>query len=764
MNISPTWPRHTLRRVVAAVQGCNEPFCMISRNRLEGPGALVPTFGTISDNLEPYRFAPGDGPELYMMVGRTHGAGMRVADVVGSRAVAVDLDEGLPVLCGRGQPLEPSLLVQTSPGRFHAVYLLNEDVDAEWMRRIAIALARRLGGDLAFARANQQMRLPNSPNQKHDDGWIELVYANGPRYIPKWLFDACDGALYEAVNARKHGRRDSPSRTDAADAHLLEDLRDAAMHLGHRGWAKDFHRWFKVLVNLASLGEPARGIADAFSRCCPEKYEPDAVNAKFNRLIRDCSGDYRAIFNMASREGWTNPGHRASGEPTANQLSERAFGRQLAEAMQGEFATLDRDDGGKGSAVLLKWTGACYEPLNDRERRAEIEAAGMALIKKGDAPSSDSVQITRRLGTNRSLDEVFDHVAEALEPISRARVVLSYPYLGVQNGVLNLLTRELVAAECRPISARKANVVYDPDARCPRFEAFLHQVFQGSQPHIRYVVALFGYALLGRPLDQIFPIFLGPRAGNGKSKLLEVMLDIFGDYGARVKTEALMQKSHVADGASPALAALAGKRLVVAAEPNDRHRFDPSLIKQLVGERKIQTRDLYKSSREMSIDFVLVVSANALPYVPSDDEGMWRRIKPVHFDRVFRGEEVDKELADKLLEERAGILNLLLRGLKDYQRAGLVYPQVDEALAQSLKDATDPAKLFVDERCEVGPNAEVHMKDLYPAFLAWLETHAEHRRLSKNELGQRLTALGYQKITRRNLPVYQGLHLMPAKL
>lgn len=103
-----------------------------------------------------------------------------------------------------------------------------------------------------------------------------------------------------------------------------------------------------------------------------------------------------------------------------------------------------------------------------------------------------------KLGSNRSLDEVCDHVAEALVSRSLDLTLSSYPYLGVQNGVLNLITRTLVPARYRVLSPFQAGVHYDPTATAPLFRKTVGEIFEDDEEMIAFMYRVMGYMLLGK--------------------------------------------------------------------------------------------------------------------------------------------------------------------------------------------------------------------------------------------------------------------------
>ena len=92
------------------------------------------------------------------MINRGDGRGRRAQNVIEVRAVFVDLD-GTPVSVLDGSPLEPQLVVESSPGRYHAYWRI-ENLPLEQFEAVQLALARRFQGDPVVKDLPRVMRLP----------------------------------------------------------------------------------------------------------------------------------------------------------------------------------------------------------------------------------------------------------------------------------------------------------------------------------------------------------------------------------------------------------------------------------------------------------------------------------------------------------------------------------------------------------------------------------------------------------------------------
>ncbi len=78
------------------------------------------------------------------------------------------------------------------------------------------------------------------------------------------------------------------------------------------------------------------------------------------------------------------------------------------------------------------------------------------------------------------------------------------PYLlGVANGVVDLRSGKLRPGRQDDRVTMQVPVEYDPKASCPRWEQFLHQVFDCDRELIAFIQRGVGYSLTGCVLEQV---------------------------------------------------------------------------------------------------------------------------------------------------------------------------------------------------------------------------------------------------------------------
>lgn len=310
----------------------------------------------------------------------------------------------------------------------------------------------------------------------------------------------------------------------------------------------------------------------------------------------------------------------------------------------------------------------------------------------------------------------------------------------------------------------------DQAARAPLFMQFLERV-QPVPEMRRFLQRWFGYSMTGLTAEQKFAFFYGGGA-NGKSVIVDLMAKIMGDYAASAKIESITGRNRRGGGdATPDLVPLIGARFVRTSEPDDGQRLQEGLIKELTGGEPILVRALNENFVQVYPIFKLTISGNHKPEIHGGDDGIWRRVMLVPFDVQIPPDERDPDLGAKLWEERAGVLNWLIEGLRDYLAHGLQVPDAVLAATAEYRDDSDPLATFLTSCCGVSgsPDHSMRSKDLSEAFAYWLDETGQgawtprtiFKRLS-GKAGKWKSPITGQSFTRRKSsdPFYDGISLI----
>lgn len=297
--------------------------------------------------------------------------------------------------------------------------------------------------------------------------------------------------------------------------------------------------------------------------------------------------------------------------------------------------------------------------------------------------------------------------------------------LNCKNGTLDLKTMQFRSHNPDDKITKIADVVYDPNARCPRFEQFLIEVMSGDADKSAFLQKALGYALSGDSQYECMFILYGATTRNGKSTLMESILRVFGDYGLTVAPETIAAKQRNSSGPSEDLARLAGRRLANISEPSRGMRLNAAQVKSMTGNDSINARFLHCNSFDFRPQFKLYINTNYLPSV--DDMSLFssNRVRAIPFDRHFEPQEQDPNLKHLFAEEEAksAILNWLIAGWQLLQKEGLDSPAaVVEATKEYSRDSNKIA-LFAEEKLIEDKTGEARTAAVYERYKEWCDVN-----------------------------------------
>ena len=314
------------------------------------------------------------------------------------------------------------------------------------------------------------------------------------------------------------------------------------------------------------------------------------------------------------------------------------------------------------------------------------------------------------------------------------------PYLlACRNGTVDLRTGALRQHRRGDLLTKVVAVDFDADARCPRWEAFLLEVMDGSAEMVAFLQRAVGYSLTGATVEQVLFLLYGTGA-NGKSTFTETLRALLGDYATQAEFTTFLARS--SDSVRNDIARLVGARFVSASEAEGGRPLAEAVVKQMTGGDIITARFLFKEFFEFRPAFKVWLAANHKPSVRGTDHGIWRRIRLVPFTVTIPPERRDKRLPERLMAELPGILAWAVRGCLAWQQEGLGVPPEVLAATDSYREEMDVLAGFLDEHCVVQEGAFVATKELYAAYATWAEGAGE-KKLSKKWLAMRLAERGF---------------------
>ena len=251
--------------------------------------------------------------------------------------------------------------------------------------------------------------------------------------------------------------------------------------------------------------------------------------------------------------------------------------------------------------------------------------------------------------------------------------------------------------------------------------------------------------LIGTNDNQTFNIYYGS-GSNGKSILTDLMSHALGEYKGTVPITLVTEKRNAIGGTSSEIIQLKGIRYAVMQEPSKDTKINEGIMKELTGGDPVQGRALYCESEIFEPQFKLVVCANSLFDITSNDDGTWRRIRKCDFLSKFIdvNEEhtddtefvfpKDKTLKERLPELAPIFISMLVK--KTFETGGIVKDcDIVMSASNKYRKGQDNIAAFVSDRIiKTGDSKDVIGKrGLMEDFKLWFSQEQSGRKIPKGQ-------------------------------
>ena len=378
-----------------------------------------------------------------------------------------------------------------------------------------------------------------------------------------------------------------------------------------------------------------------------------------------------------------------------------------------------------------------------------VQLAAKCAIENGEP------DVARRILTFLSAQKL-----ENIEKLAKPELAISLidfdtnaMQLCVGNGVIDLETGKLMPVMPSMHHSKMAGVQHKAGAKCPRFMQFLGDIFPDDEELVAYVQKVAGYLMTGSTREQCLFMLLGGGA-NGKSTLVNLLTDLLGDYAANTAASTLMASNSNQFGDD--LIRLAGARLITSSETEHGQRFAEAKIKSFTGGDKVTGRPLYGEWLDFKPVGKILLTTNNRPEIRGSDDGIWRRIREVPFNRQFKEAEQDRELMSALRQELPGILNWAIEGCLKWQADGIKAPASVAASITAYRSEMDTVAGFIEDECYEDASVRSSLASVYDQYASWCKAHDKHPR-TKVQFGKALTNRGYTKFRDSTGRYWQGL-------
>jgi putative DNA primase/helicase len=301
-----------------------------------------------------------------------------------------------------------------------------------------------------------------------------------------------------------------------------------------------------------------------------------------------------------------------------------------------------------------------------------------------------------------------------------SKVIEARRYIVFHNGVLNLMTMELLSHSSQYLTFYELDAEWRHDANPKRFKKFLLQASGSDEEIALRVLESMGYLL--SPVNEGKYFFvMGTAQNSGKSTLGELLRKLIGD-------EFVISRSTYQMGNRFSLGDIQGKLLNMALDL-PKGKLNPvtvSVIKQITGGDVISTEQKYEKIKEVHSNMRFLFASNYPVTVPpeDDDDAFWDRMVIIPFLYSVNKSEADSQLIQKLEQEKSDIVSFCLSAFGKVLRNNCIFSncaaaeRMKESWRYDVFDDTSTAEAFVKQYIDVTGNANdgIYSKELYDRY------------------------------------------------
>ena len=187
----------------------------------------------------------------------------------------------------------------------------------------------------------------------------------------------------------------------------------------------------------------------------------------------------------------------------------------------------------------------------------------------------------------------------------------------------------------------------------------------------------------------------------------------------------------------------------------------------LSGEDSLTVHRKHRIAWEGKLPARLMLCTNELPRLGDASGAIAGRFVTLTLERSWLHNE-NNALEPQLANELPGILNWALDGLDRLQKQQrFTRPESTDATFIALQDLASPVRAFIRDRCQVAPDLETTVDDLWQAWRKWAEDNGHGKGGTRQVFGRDLRAALPTLRDGRSGPrgeqqrIYRGLGLEP---
>lgn len=560
----------------------------------------------------------------------------------------------------------PSYIANSGHG-IHAYWLLKEPVETpEELTRLEElnkSFARYFSTDFNVCDYSRIMRVPGTINRKPGMVTVECDLLKADSLVQYNFEDLCEEFPVKTEETDPASNHAGPSsiKPKSFSEKIVDRVIEECAFLRHtRDDAEKLTEpeWFRMINNLVALNAIEK--IHELSRPYPG-YSRQETERKIEHSLKDSPGpnsceDIGNYFSGCKDCPWHGKVKAPAG--IAWRLKTPRKGR----------TTIFRDEEGKPSKTAQVVAGIVssdlfpslyYEKSTDRF----FEWNELFFDERSDLDVKRLIQLEADKEDFVVLDNTLNNIVATLKTLPYLKDVpeMKRDHIPLKNGSLAVsATNPPKLEQHSPENGNKYVLPfdYDPNAKCPVFDAFLKSLDLGKENE-DLIQEIFGYFFL--PMNalnlQKCVFFYGPGA-NGKSTMANLLFYMLGG----IKNCSTLRVDQL-NGFE--LARVLDKPANIGSEvTSGKNYIDTQVLKSIVSGDALTINRKYKDPIDYVPQCKFLFTVNSLPNVSDSSHGFARRLLIIEFNKIIPVEFQDEQLLDKLMKEASGVFNWLLEGIE----------------------------------------------------------------------------------------------------
>ncbi len=306
--------------------------------------------------------------------------------------------------------------------------------------------------------------------------------------------------------------------------------------------------------------------------------------------------------------------------------------------------------------------------------------------------------------------------------------------INFKNGLFNLTTKELLPYNPSAFTVNQIHANYDENVAVNKdIEKFLDDITCNKPERKQAILEMTGYCMTSSVWIGKSSVFYGPSAENGKSVLIRLITNLIGrENTANIALHKLQERFYTAN--------IADKLLNTASELPKTDLKSVDMFKNVVTGDEITGEQKYKPPFSFRPYAKHIFATNSLPVVLDNNDGYYRRLNILLFERKFTVEEQNHFMEEKLFTQEAldyfayislqAYLKLIEEGRRDFAN----YEESNQLIASYKADNNSTLSFLASDVSEKMFENDKRIKktELYQIYKNWCEDNNYIADKSKN--------------------------------